>query len=262
MRISYSLVLFVSLSVTASASLENVFNFDTDSLRQSLDRIKTVAEHLKDKAVELNAQKDKLVAEKTSDLKDALNKVVAAAGDHLNKVRSKRDVGESNDVQKTVQEAKSALNQLKDVLTTRAKDISVKNGLKSLDAVEQALDHVENKLVPQARDHVDRFGNKLDNHVRENKKKLVDFLDFLEQKYFELREHSNKLADNLFERKRQALGHLRNLIQRVRSRVQNNRSKRGTNNGNIVAMENVWEEIARVFEQLEREAKHVPTIAY
>lgn len=237
--------------------------FDSDSLSSALERVKNVAQHLNDKAVELNQQKDTLVAQKTAELRDALVKVVESAHDKMDKLRSKRDVQDvqKDDVQDRVSQAKSALQSLKQVLAAKTKDVTVASGLKSLDVVDGVLDIIE-KLVPEARDQVARFGDKMDARVRQEKQKLVDFLDFLEQKYFDLRQKSEQFTNNLFDRKQQVLHHLRKLIQNVRARLQranNSRSRRSI--GGV--LENLWEAIRSQFQKLEHEnASPSTTVKY
>lgn len=242
--------------------------FDSDSLSSALERVKNVAQHLNDKAVELNQQKDTLVAQKTAELRDALAKVVESAHDKMDKLRSKRDVQDvqKDDVQDRVSHAKSALQSLKQVLAAKTKDVTVASGLKSLDVVDGVLDIIEKKLVPEARDQVARFGDKMDARVRQEKQKLVDFLDFLEQKYFDLRQKSEQFTNNLFDRKQQVLHHLRKLIQNVRARLQranNSRSRRSLGGVPFGALENLWEAIRSQFQKLEHEnASPSTTIKY
>lgn len=206
-----------------------------------------MAEKLKDKAVELNEQKDKLVAEKTSDLKDALEKVVDSAKDKIKSFRSKREVQEDMEdkVKESVEEAKSALQKLKEALASKAKDLSVSSGIKSLDAVDAALDHVQKSLIPEARQTLSKLGDLVDNRVRFEKQNLVNLLNFLEQKYFELREKSKSFAGRLFARKQQVINHLRQLIQRVRSRVQGNNRRSTRSVSDAQTSQDAWDDMNR-----------------
>ena len=190
------------------------------------EQAKNAVENLRKSYEELVTRGNNALATITKALLEKSQQVLDALTNRLNKIagqpqkRSAVDEFFAN-LQKKADEATVKVEELKTQFAAKAqdaKDQAVENLKKATAQAEQLMTKVEELAMKEQEAAIKGFET-ADAKVKEVKGKLVNLLDVLEKKYFELREAGKKMEGNLREKRAQLLSKVKEMISTVQSKL-------------------------------------------
>lgn len=175
-------------------------------------------------ALENKHEGQELLSSLYNELVSTLENIVRVEQSQASKSeRTKRDVfDEEHELDAELDRASRNLTSLRDRLYNGASKIkahAVFHFDKLLGGVSNVLDRIRNRTLPTIREGVANVGDEVDQHVRANKVRAKKLLDYLEEKYFKVRRFSERLTDEVFDIKKNVVGHVKEHIRDFRENL-------------------------------------------